>query len=309
MSTRVTYQIEIYDFNFIIDSLSKDKIIIYDVNFNNHILTFKSSYKYKKNILRKFPNIKIINEIGLLANLKNLFIKKTTLFSFIISLFFFRYLNSKIYDILITGDSRYVESLVINELNENNLKKDYPLPTFEELITYEKNIKQKLYDQIEFLEIRLQGVCIKVAFNKRRTTIMPPTLGFNLYASKAGIIKNIEIGNGEVLVAPNDYVIEGQLLVKDTILNNNKEEVYVGTSGKIYAITWTIIDLIDEHVINEVDSYVNLIEKGRNIVSYKFEEKEYISEEKILIYKLESNVLKMRIHYTCIENIAELLKE
>ena len=80
MSTRVTYQIEIYDFNFIIDSLSKDKIIIYDVYFNNHILTFKSTYKYKKRILRKFPNIKIINEIGLQANLNNLFIKNTTLF-------------------------------------------------------------------------------------------------------------------------------------------------------------------------------------------------------------------------------------
>ena len=45
------------------------------------------------------------------------------------------------------------------------------------------------------------------------------------------------------------------------------------------------------------------------IIAVGMKEKEYISEEKILIYKLESNVLKMRIHYTYIENIAELLKE
>ena len=50
----------------------------------------------------------------------------------------------------------------------------------------------------------------------------------------------------------NDYVKEGDLLVKDVILTDYNEEIYIGTKGSVYAYTWYYITI--EHKIYEYES-------------------------------------------------------
>ena len=131
-----------------------------------------------------------------------------------------------------------------------------------------------------------------------------PILKNDMYASKCGVIKSINISSGNVLVEPNEYVEEGQILVKSTITNSKGEEVYIGTQGRIYAYTWNIVEVEENNYVNEVESYVALLEKARRIVSHGFENEEKIDKEVILKYEVSENEMFLRIHYTCIENIA-----
>ena len=304
MKSKILYEIEVYDIKSILEKIREHNIEIFDVSFNNHFLKFKSSPFYKKRIIKLFPSIKITHEYGFLIILRNLLIKKTTVLSLILSCVSFYYLNSKVYDVKVDGDSRFIEGLLIEKLEEYGIKKNIKKPDINTLLQWEQNIKKDLYKEIEFLEIRLNGLILNIKFNKRRISATTPILKNDMYASKCGVIKSINISSGDVLVEPNEYVEEGQILVKSTITNSKGEEVYIGTQGRIYAYTWNIVEVEDNNYVNEVESYVALLEKARRIVSHDFEKEEKIDKEVILKYEVTENEMFLRIHYTCIENIA-----
>ncbi|MEG0450032.1 MAG: sporulation protein YqfD [Lysinibacillus sp.] len=59
----------------------------------------------------------------------------------------------------------------------------------------------------------------------------------HLSATKSGVITHFEVEKGERMVAINDTVYEGDVLVKG-VVESGESEVYVGASGAVYADYW-----------------------------------------------------------------------
>ena len=126
------------------------------------------------------------------------------------------------------------------------------------------------------------------------------------YASKSGVIKSSLISRGNFLYSVNDYVKKGDLLIDDYVYINNKS-IYVGGYGKVYAYTWTIVEISkSSNEGNYIDYYAYLLNKCRYEISKNFDNDEYIYEEKILISSFLNNNIHLKIHYTTVENIAKI---
>ena len=60
----------------------------------------------------------------------------------------------------------------------------------------------------------------------------------NIYASKDGVIQNIDVSSGNIMVKVNDYVKKGDLLVSNTITSTSEVDKIIETQGVIKAYTY-----------------------------------------------------------------------
>ena len=179
----------------------------------------------------------------------------------------------------------------------------------ESLLLVEEKILYDLKDQIEWLEMRVNGSTLTVKFLKKRVSNPPILLNQSLYATKDGVIHSFDIKNGEKMVKVNDYVKKGDLLVKDVVTTDQNEDVYVGTYGSVYAYTWYTVDatytLKDNEAYDEVDVFSTLLIESRAEVGKEITENESIEKENVIQFKKEGKIITMKVHFTCIEDITK----
>ena len=96
------------------------------------------------------------------------------------------------------------------------------------------------------------------------------------------------------------------LLVKDVVTTDYNQDVYVGTFGSVYAYTWYYVT-INEKVNNITNEtiFANTMMNIKNEICKNFSDNEYIYEENVLKFKIENNILNMKVHFTCVEDIAK----
>ena len=105
---------------------------------------------------------------------------------------------------------------------------------------------------------------------------------------------------------PVDQVKKGDLLVKDIVTTDYNNEVYVGTFGSVYAYTWyyvTINEKISDY--NKESVFANCLLAIKEEISKNFKDNEYIYEENVLKFNIDKNILNMKVHFTCVEDIAK----
>ena len=121
------------------------------------------------------------------------------------------------------------------------------------------------------------------------------------------MIKYADIECGNYLFSSNQYVKQGELLIDDYLYVNDKS-IYLGGYGKVYAYTWSMINLkIKTNSYSEVDAYTYLVDKARYSLCKKFTDDEKIEEEYILAFSYQKDYSSIKIHYTLLENIAILI--
>ena len=232
---------------------------------------------------------------------------KTTIIALIISVCFYASLSNKIWKINVYGDTELLNSFIIEQLNENNIYVGSSKISSEKLSEIQNNILYKNYDLIEYLSLKQDGCIIEANFKKKRETSDKNELKGNLYASKDGVIKSFDLLSGEKVVKVNDYVKKGDLLVKDVLTTDYNEQVYIGTFGSVYAYTWYYITI--EHKVYDYESketiLANTLLEMKKTISLNFSDLEYIYEENVLQFNIDNNILKMKVHFTCVEDIAK----
>jgi hypothetical protein len=110
----------------------------------------------------------------------------------------------------------------------------------------------------------------------------------------------------EIYVDYNSTVKKGDLLVKDIVTTDYNNEVYVGTFGSVYAYTWyyvTINEKISDY--NNESVFANCLLAIKEEISKNFTDNEYIYEENVLKFNIDKNILNMKVHFTCVEDIAK----
>ena len=121
------------------------------------------------------------------------------------------------------------------------------------------------------------------------------------------MIKSFDLLSGEKVVDINDYVKKDDLLVKDILTTDYNEEVYIGTYGSVYAYTWYYVTLESKvsSNISHADLFANSMLMAKNQISKDFNDNEYIYEENVLQFNVKDNNMFLKIHFTCVEDIAK----
>lgn len=298
--------LEVFDPCFTLDKIHNNNIKIYNFRkidkYHYSFITHNNNVGKLKNM---FVSFKVEKRTGILNIIKNNLLRISTIISLIISLLFFYSLNNIIIDVKINGDASSINSIINKELSKYNLEKYKKRKNNHELLKIEKEIAINLYDIIEWIEIKNQGLNVEVKFLKRREVLEKINSKKAIYATKEGIVKNFNIEKGNKMVNVNDYVNPGQLLISGYILDTKENEKFIGAKGSVYAYTWHNISL-DMEVNNEdeVSIYTTLINKANEIIDKELTgDDEYIVNEKILLFNIDKNFAKLKIHYTLVEDI------
>ncbi|MBE6124324.1 MAG: hypothetical protein E7184_02130 [Erysipelotrichaceae bacterium] len=289
-----------------------DRLRISNIPFSNfhkiddYTYIFESSFLNRKKIKKLFPSSKIIKSRGFLSFFRFLIIEKVTLISIIISSCFFIFLSSKIWDIKVKGNYQEINNSIIKELKTYNLKKGVLKPSFNYLKETENKVYNSLEEDIEWLELSLSGSVLYVNYVKRRTAPNIKETKGKLYASKDGVISKINILKGNVLVKENQFVRKGELLVDDILVNTNNEEIYLGTSGEVFAYTWYIVEVNYQTKLEDsLDIFNEARDQSLEKIRLELSPNERIIKENVLHYNVNDNIISIKIHFTLYESIGE----
>lgn len=301
------YIITSYNQLYLLDRLKNSSIQIR--NFcqkDEYTFTFESSFINRRKIKKLFPYARIIKSKGIFTFFRFLIVEKITLISIIVASCFFFFLSTKIWKIKIRGNYEIINENILEELETFKIKQGSEKPTFAKLKQIENDIYENMENDIEWLEFSLSGSVLYINYIKRRIAPEIVETKGKLYASKDGIISKIDVLKGNVLVKENQYVRKGDLLVDDYLINSNNEEVYLGTSGNVYAYTWYLVDLSYQTSLNDdIDIFLEAMEKAFKEIENKLSPNASVFKENILQYKQKDNIISIKIHFTFIEMIGE----
>lgn len=302
------YKVKIYDISSALNKIKENKIKIYKLKkISDYEYTFYSS-KYKLSKIQEiFISVDVVKQTGYASIVLSLLKYKTTIICLIVSMFFYISLSNRIWIIKISGDSDSLIPFIQEELKNNNISVGAKKLKINDISNIQNKILYSNYDVIEYLSISNNGCSINVSFKKKRKETNIDPLKGNLFAKRDGMIKSFDLISGEKVVNINDYVKEGDLLVKDVILTDYNEEIYIGTKGSVYAYTWYYIT-IDTPLntnMNDADLFSNLLLLSKEQICKNFNDNEYIYSENVLQFKKDSNNVYMKVHFTCVEDIVK----
>lgn len=302
------YKVKNYDISSALNKIKENKIKIYKLKkISDYEYTFYSS-KYKLSKIQEiFISVEVVKQTGYASIVLSLLKYKTTIICLIVSMFFYISLSNRIWIIKISGDSDSLIPFIQEELKNNNISVGTKKLKINDISNIQNKILYSNYDVIEYLSISNNGCSINVSFKKKRKETNIDPLKGNLFAKRDGMIKSFDLLSGEKVVNINDYVKEGDLLVKDVILTDYNEEIYIGTKGSVYAYTWYYIT-IDTPLntnMNDADLFSNLLLLSKEQICKNFNDNEYIYSENVLQFKKDSNNVYMKIHFTCVEDIVK----
>ena len=191
------YEVHVFDITSAMNQLKEEKVVLYKLEkVDQYTYTFLASPYCRNRIKKVFVQPKLIKKVRLFHILENFFTFKTTALALIFSIvLFFLYCNH-IWKIQISGDNKNLYPAIQETLKKNKIKVGMGKILNESLLLIEEKILYDLKDQIEWLEMRVNGSTLTVKFLKKRSSNPPILLNQSLYATKDGVIHSFDIKNG-----------------------------------------------------------------------------------------------------------------
>lgn len=304
--TTLDYEIVAYSSEYLFRCLREKKIRVEEIEKTAEFTyRLRVSLAQNQRLLSAFPQAKLLQKRGVFFHIRSLWKKKVTLISVIVGIVGFCYFNTLVYDVRIYGSSPVMTATIQAMLEENDMRAMGRKPTAEQMEQVKGTLLAAL-PSIESIDFTISGSILSLTYYLRETKPDIGTPSGKFYAKKNGVIAKIYVEKGSCALRVNDYVKAGDLLIDDCVYIND-EAIYVGGYGRIFAYTWTIVDIsVDAPSSEEAEVYAYMLEKARYQVGAELAEDEGIESEKILNYAYAPDGATMRIHYTLLENIAVL---
>lgn len=303
--SRVTYEITYFDSMYLTEELKKEKILILELKKEKEFLyQITVPYSAKKKIKEKFPDAKIINEKGILPLLHHFLLQKTTPICFLISIFLFLFLSTRLLRIDIIGGNQNFDTKITSYLNENGIHPYMTMPSKDRLKELKNSFFYENAEEMESLEFLANGNVLKIRYTLKKEEVHVEEKKGKMYAKKDAIIDKIAVNSGYVMVKEKQFVKEGSLLVDDSFYYKD-EAIFVGTSGKIYGYTFSSIKVETENYSEEADTFTYLLDCARTMITNTFEEGDRIDKENILHFVKNETNAYLIVNYTLYENIVK----
>lgn len=298
------YDIEITgkDTKRFIHNLNKMHIEMLNIEFNDKSVVIKvTEHDYKKILdIKTIYKIKIVKLYGI-AKIRN-FIKKYFIFFLILLLgiIFFYILINTIFNIEVVHDKKEIRTLLLEELEQNGIKKYNQAISYEKKEEIRNKILKKYKDKLEWIEIERKGTkyIIKVEERKKKEE-MKNNEPQNIIAKKDGIIKEIISSSGEIVTKKDSYVKKGDILISGIIHNKEEEVDKVKAEGKVKAETWYKVTVeLPFHYHEEITTKnkqkaisINFLNKFIKLFNFN----KYKDVKENNIFTLKNNILPISI--------------
>ena len=282
------------DYYKFINKIKYVNIKILEIKYEQGYIYLKIDSKYldklnKYLISYKFSIVKEIGIFDILNKIKRNYIFCICLF---IGVILFFIMSNMVVKINIIHENREIREIIKDELDEYGIKVLSFKKSYKKLDKIRQEILDKYPDKLDWMEFDVDGMIINVRIEERIITdTSKDDKVCNLVAAKSGIINDIKVEQGEVLVNINDYVNEGDILVTGVINYNEEMKRTTCASGEIYATTWYTVDV---KIPFEYSEYVETGKKKYNIVWENNQNKHQILRERFNSYNSYlKNILKI----------------
>ena len=282
------------DYYKFINKIKYVNIKILEIKYEQGYIYLKIDSKYldklnKYLISYKFNVVKEIGIFDILNKIKRNYIFCICLF---IGVILFFIMSNMVVKINIIHENKEIREIIKDELDEYGIKVLSFKKSYKKLDKIRQEILDKYPDKLDWMEFDVDGMIINVRIEERIITdTSKDDKVCNLVAAKSGIINDIKVEQGEVLVNINDYVKDGDILVTGVINYNEEMKRTTCASGEIYATTWYTVDV---KIPFEYSEYVETGKKKYNIVWENNQNKHQILRERFTSYNSYlKNILKI----------------
>ena len=218
------------------------KIELLEINY----ISYKEVYiKVSKKDYEKILEIKTIYETDIIENYgiikikRQLQLNKIFIIMVLIGIILLIFLSNLIFEVEVVHTNKEIRNLVLEELENNNIKKYRLKKSYNQLIEIKEKILSKHKDKIEWLEIEEIGTKYQVRLEIRKETEKPNTTQIrNVIAKKDAIVKSVKASKGVIVKKENDYVKKGDVIISGNITLNDETKDLVSASGKVYGEVW-----------------------------------------------------------------------
>lgn len=282
------------DYYKFINKLQYLRINIIEIKYENKNIYLKIEAKYLEKLNKYLVSykFKVVKELGI-YNIINK-IKKNYIYltSLLIGIILFIIISNMIFKINIIHENKEIRELIKEELDEYGIKVLSFKKSYKELDKIRQEILDKYPDKLDWMEFEIDGLIINVRIEERIITdTTKDDKVCDIVAVKSGIINDILIENGEILVNINDYVKEGDTLVTGIVKYNEEEKRLTCASGEIYATTWYTVNVKIPFNYNE---YIETGNKKYNIIWENNGNKHLLLRERFTNYNSYlKNILKV----------------
>lgn len=255
-------------------------------------------------LLKQFPELSYQKSTGLLGFLMAFFRRKYRLVGLFTSLLFFIFLQQYGWGIDIQGSRPEITEQLIAALPRYGLAKAEPIKNSEELLEIEEQITNDFKDQIDWLNLYLDGHIYTLTYTPKIVSDVNEHDDCLWLASDDAIIQKIAVSKGKVLVKINQYVKKGEILISNEITDTAGQTKIVETEGKIYG---AVLKTYEATVVSEdlADNFSQLYFKIMQEVEKEIGEDGHIMQENVLHYWIKEGKISLQIQFTLYKNIAQ----
>ena len=215
-------------------------IAIYEIQRMNNEVKIKIQTKdYSKLKQIWFIKIKKIEPIGIQALKKKIQKHHIFLIAIGIGLVFLYVLSHIMLSVTVVHSNQDIRFLLMNALEEKGIKENTWRKSYQEIEKIKQEILDEYPDQLEWLEIEVNGLnyIVRVEERKLEQEDLTPE-ACNVVATKDGIVKEMVYMNGEAIFKRNDSVKKGDILISGTIKKDEETKSTVCATGSVYAEVW-----------------------------------------------------------------------
>lgn len=298
------YQINCLNITYYIDIFLTHKIHLYNLQkIDTYTYTFLTSRKYSYTLKKIDAPIEYIKSVGVLHYLTLFFKSKIKWIGILTFIIVFFYTKQHVLNIKIMGTQFQLNEELVTKLD------DYRIGFFNKKLNQEEinNLKLQLLSdyktKIDWINLHQKGDTVYIEYtNKKESEIMVKDAR-PLVTCKEAVIKEFQVQSGMIITQINQYVLPGEILVSNAIVSTFDETILVNPKGKIFGYTWYDIEQ-EMDKSDEADNFNTLLLRIRNELSTYLGKDAKIDNEKVLQYEVDDSKIRLRVHYTVIEDIA-----
>lgn len=220
-----SYNIDLHNLNYI----DKNKIIvkIRESDYENI-----KRYNY-------YCDINIYKKLGIDNIKEKIYKQKYFILLFIMCLIVMYLVSNIILKINVIHSNKKVRELVINELEENGIKKYSIKKDFNKLNEIKNKILENNKNKLEWISITNIGMTYIIRVEERILDEIKKKYNYcNIVSTKDAIITNIYGTSGEIITNINDIVKPNDILISGNIILNEENKGYTCASGKVLGKVW-----------------------------------------------------------------------
>ena len=234
------------DIHRFIKNLYRMKIQLYKINWGaSSAILWVDLEGFKK--IKEIKTIYEIEIIGYHGFFKlEYYLKKYYLFcvSMLLGILLILFLSHLIFDVRVVHVKKEIRTFLKEELRKEGITPLHFQKSFHKQEEIVAKIISNYRDKIEWMEIERVGTKYIVKVEERKySEEKEEAEPRDIIAKKDGRILQIEAESGTILVAKDQYVKKGDILISGQIKNKDTVMAKVRSNGRVYAQTWYTVNV------------------------------------------------------------------